>query len=302
MTQPFHVPDGRARRAAIGPVAGLPASLRRALTPGRDFRPMRSPRPGDWLAEYGERGQTYEDFVRSHPRRPDGAHRKIAVQPIGVFDPDGSPPIFALRRYVELFFGLAGEVLPPLSPADHEFTSRINPVTKKPQLHAGEVLHYLWRTIPPDAFCIIAVTQEDLYPDPEWNYVFGQASLTERVGVVSFARYDPAFFGRRRNAAFHTTSLRRSGKVICHETGHMLGLEHCIFFRCVMNGGNNLRESDARPMHACPVCLRKLQHSLGFDVVHRYEGLVNFYAASGLDREAKWVEKRLRFIAGRDGA
>jgi archaemetzincin len=34
---------------------------------------------------------------------------------------------------------------------------------------------------------------EDLYPDPAWNFVFGQASLRERVEVFSFARYDPAF-------------------------------------------------------------------------------------------------------------
>jgi archaemetzincin len=32
---------------------------------------------------------------------------------------------------------------------------------------------------------------EDLYPEPSWNFVFGQASLNERVGVYSFARYGP---------------------------------------------------------------------------------------------------------------
>jgi hypothetical protein len=37
----------------------------------------------------------------------------------------------------------------------------------------------------------------------------------------------------------------------------LISLEHCIFFRCIMNGSNHLDESDARPMFFCPVCLRK---------------------------------------------
>ena len=39
------------------------------------------------------------------------------------------------------------------------------------------------------------VTLRDLYPSPEWNYVFGEASIKDRVGIYSFARYDPHFFG-----------------------------------------------------------------------------------------------------------
>ena len=34
----------------------------------------------------------------------------------------------------------------------------------------------------------------DLYPRDEWNYVFGLASIRERTGVFSFARYDNRFF------------------------------------------------------------------------------------------------------------
>ena len=61
-----------------------------------------------------------------------------------------------------------------------------------------DVLNFLRTKLPSDAFCILAVTMEDLYPDPTWNFVFGQASLTERIGVYSFARYDPAFYGEKR--------------------------------------------------------------------------------------------------------
>jgi len=94
----------------------------------------------------------------------------------------------------------------------------------------------------------------DLYPEPSWNFVFGQASLRERVGVYSFARYDSAFYGEARDRDYETLLLRRSCKVLAHETGHMFGLAHCIYFNCLMNGSNHLAESDRRPLHLCPVC------------------------------------------------
>jgi hypothetical protein len=41
----------------------------------------------------------------------------------------------------------------------------------------------------------------------------------------------------------------------------MFGIEHCVWFRCLLNGSNHFAESDARPSHLCPVDLRKLQLS-----------------------------------------
>ena len=96
--------------------------------------------------------------------------------------------------------------------------------------------------------------------------------------------------------------LRRSGKVLVHETGHMFGLQHCIYYRCVFNGSNHLAESDARPMHACPVDLRKLQHSIGFSVTRRYAALHRFYRKAGFDDEAQWTRRRLDWILGKDEA
>lgn len=135
---------------------------------------------------------------------------------------------------------------------------------------------------------MLAVTMTDLYPDPKWNYVFGMASLEDRVGVFSFARYshkDPK------------QVLRRAAKVLTHETGHMFGIEHCIFYECNMNGGNHLREMDGTPLHLCPVCLRKMQHAVGFDLKVRYQKLLNFYTKHGLKVEGEWTKKRLKRLA-----
>ena len=176
------------------------------------------------------------------------------------------------------------------------FTSRTNSMTRRRQILTTDILDWLKKKLPADGFCLVAITMEDLYPEPSWNFVFGQASLTERVEVYSFARYDPAFYGEARGEGYQALLLRRSVKVLSHETGHIFGLAHCIHFSCVMNGSNHLQESDHRPLHLCPVCLRKLQSSVGFDVVKRYQHLEKLDGESGFEDEAAWLAKRLARI------
>jgi archaemetzincin len=65
-----------------------------------------------------------------------------------------------------------------------------------------------------------------------------------------------------------------------------------------MNGSNHLAESDARPMHLCPVCLHKLQHSIGFNVMEHYQKIFHFHRNYDFDREAQWVNRRLEYILG----
>jgi len=59
-----------------------------------------------------------------------------------------------------------------------------------------------------------------------------------------------------------------------------------------------LKESDSGPVHLCPVCVRKLQYSIGFDVVARYVKLFQFYKKVGFDDEVQWMGKRLKWILG----
>ncbi len=66
-----------------------------------------------------------------------------------------------------------------------------------------------------------------------------------------------------------------------------------------MNGSNNLEESDAAPMHLGPLCLRKLQSSVGFDPLHRYRTLEKFYARHKFTEENAWVKQRIAEITGK---
>ena len=189
----FKPPGHEERLKAIGSMAGLPETLRLALDPGTDFEPIPPPKPGDWLAAHPEPGQTFEEFVCSRPNRPDQTRNKIYLFPLGEFSLEGSPPVEILNEYTEVFFGMRTEVFSPKTGGDPRFTTRINPFTRERQILSTDVLSYLKSLLPGHAFCLLAITRQDLYPDPAWNFVFGQASLRDRVGVFSFARYDPAF-------------------------------------------------------------------------------------------------------------
>ena len=186
------------------------------------------------------------------------------------------------------------KILPSVS--IENFPTRRNPFTNNSQILTTDILRFLKARVPADACCVLAITMEDLYPEASWNFVFGQASLRDRVGVYSFARCDPEFYGEGRTSGYEVLLLRRSCKVLAHETSHMFGLTHCTFFNCLMNGSNYLAESDRRPLHLCPVCLRKLQWSVGFDAVARYTALERFNRSAGFSDETEWLKARIRKI------
>lgn len=289
----FTPPDKETRLKAIGLLDNIPDDWKKPFLPGDDFRPMGYPHPGDWLAEHHEPGQTFRTFVRKGYRKPSLEHEKIYIQPLGTFPVGQSPSLIKLKTYAEDFFGMPVKLAPAIIPNPLQFSPRKNTFTKKVQLLTPEILAYLEDNKPADAYLVLGVTMTDLYPRDSWNFVFGQANMDARVGVFSFARYDPLFYGEERDSGYEQVMLERSLKVMVHEMGHMFGLWHCIYFQCVMNGSNHLAETDSRPMHLCPVCLRKLQYSTGFEVRERYRSLGKFYRQNGFEAQAAFLRRRL---------
>jgi archaemetzincin len=272
---------------------------KQAAIPDDLFPDIPDPGPGDWLSENFEPGQRFVDFLRERKRVPDQAKDRIYLQPIGSFDLVNSPPLEALKACAEAYFTLRVTVLNPLTPEREHIRSRINPATGIHQVRSADIMKLISSHMPDDAFCILGVTMEDLYPDEHWNFIFGEASSAEGTGIFSFARHDPAFYGEPRGNDSSLLLLRRSCKVLVHETAHLFFLSHCIYFHCIMNGSNHIEESDARPLHFCPICLRKLQASTGLEIFTWYKGLMHFYDEYGLAEEAGWVRQRLDRIAKR---
>ncbi len=282
---------------ALGPTSHLPEVLQRALDPGNDFSPLPAPGMQDWLAAHQEHGQTYDEFVNGPWPTPNPTRRVIYLQPLGDFPLLSSPRLDLLQEFVTAFTSLETRLLPPIRGVEARFSVRTNPLTRTRQVLTTDILWFLQSRLPDNAFCMFGLTMADLYPEPEWNYVFGHASMTERVGAFSFARLDPLFYGDLVNSEERSRRiLKRSLKMLAHETAHMFGIGHCIYYHCVINGSNHLKESDAAPLNLCPICLRKLQSSVGFDVVAYYLHLAAFYRRAGFRDEARWVSRRLSKI------
>jgi archaemetzincin len=292
---PFEPPNATARARALGSLDGVPPKLRTALTDRAAFEPIPKPGISDWLTAQHEPGQTYDAFVASHPNRPDEKRHTLYLQPLGEFGGPDAPSLDVLARFAGAFFTLPVTTLPPHEVEGLGVTDRLNRDTHVKQLLTTDLLRLLKERLPDDAFADLGLTMQDLYPDPRWNFVFGQASLADRVGVYSFARYAP------KSAANPDLDpakvvLLRGAKVLAHETGHMFGLQHCTYWRCLMNGSNHLGELDARPLHLCPVCLRKIEWSVGFDVEERYRRLEEAAKAAGFDEEARWLDGRVHAL------
>lgn len=254
------------------------------------------PAPGEWLAEHPEPGQTYLQYVRSNPVRPDRKRRTIYVQPLGEFT-DAQRKVVALTcEYMHHYFNLPVRMRDALSltmiPAS---ARRVHPTWKVDQILSTYVLEsVLAPRLPADAVAYIAFTPIDLWPGEGWNFVFGQASLSERVGVWSFNRFgDPD----QSDAAFKLCLLRTL-KLATHETGHMFSMAHCTLFECNMCASNHLEEADRRPSWLCPQCLAKLCWVTSAEPREHFQRMAAFAKAQGFTKEQEFYERSLAAIGG----
>ena len=258
------------------------------------FKRMPPPKPGDWRAAHPEQEQSFAAYTRATAVRPTEDRHMLVVAQVGPMNEAQGKQLAVLAEFLGLFYVLPGRQGPPLGLEGVTGRDRTILGREMRQYHTGDILRkVLAPALPGNAVCLQGVTMEDLYPDPSWNYVFGEASLAGRVGIYSLVRFQPAFWGEADAEAGRRLAFLRSLKTLVHETGHMFGLHHCQTYECVINGSNSLTESDARPIHLCPVCLKKLRWNLGFDVVERYEALRAFYTKHGMTDQAAWVAKRL---------
>ncbi len=255
------------------------------------FKLMGKPKPDEWLARFKEDGQTFEQYINSNPTLPTEERKIIYVQPIGKFNSEQQKVIKLTAEYIENHFGLTVKLLPiqklkePLSLENY----RINQFSKNKQIRTGFVMDNLLRpNLPKDAAALIAFTNEDLYLDKSFNFVFGQASLENRVGVWSLYRFnDEHNFDK---------FLTRTIKIAVHETGHMFSIAHCTKYECVMSGCNHLGETDKHPIDACPECIAKICWFSKIEPKKRYEKLAGFCNKNGLNVEAKEFREKVKAV------
>ncbi|MGG5209764.1 Zn-dependent protease [Chryseobacterium sp. MIQD13] len=239
-------------------------------------------KPGDWRYSRNEKFQTFEDFQKLKKIKPEQGKNTIYLQPIGEFNELQKKEILLTKEYLSRYFQLETKVLPALANTIFPKTVRRISTEGQEQILAGYVLDsILIKRKPEDAVVFMGITEKDLFPKPEWNYVFGLASYEDGVGVTSMYRFSD---GHLSDANFNE-SLERLIKISSHELGHMFGISHCLNANCVMNGTNSLSETDYHFARACSLCQQKLNSSIQYDHKKRLLDLKNFFEKQHLNSE-----------------
>lgn len=256
-------------------------------------KPLSEPKPGDWLSSHDENGQSFDQYFKNKNLvSPLQNKNTIYIQPIGSFTSWEKRIIDWNTEYIQLFFGLKTVQLKPISekniPKDKQ---RIH--LGNEQIDASYIINNLLpKRIPKDGIVIMALTAKDLYPKPEWNFVFGLASYQKRTGVSSIFRYSDESLNEKN---YHLC-LQRIIKTSTHEISHMFSVAHCINAVCLMNGVNNREEADSRPNVLCSECLTKLSWNLNFDNVVRFNRLIIFMNEHHLDNDALVLGNQLNVL------
>jgi archaemetzincin len=247
--------------------------------------------PGDWLAHHKEPGQTFRQYLASSPTTPRGKRRAIYIQPIGPFSAKEQQVLDLTADFMSRYFCLPVKVSRglPLSTIPAKARRR-HPTWGMRQILTTYVLRKVLKPrLPEDASSYLGLTAVDLWPGRGWNFVFGQASLRDRVGVWSIKRNGDLY----ESPSSYRLFLLRTLKTATHETGHMFSMHHCTAYECNMCGSNNRLESDRRPLALCPECLAKLTWATRCDPAARFRRLASFCDKHGLKAEAAFFRRSL---------
>ena len=100
--------------------------------------------------------------------------------------------------------------------------------------------------------------------------------------------------------------LSRVCQTASHELGHCFGMDHCVYYACVMQSTSSLAEDVRQPPYLCPVDLAKILRATNADEKERYDALFAFcmdhpyvptFAAYGA-----WIENYTKRLEPKPGS
>ena len=101
---------------------------------------------------------------------------------------------------------------------------------------------------------LLGVTGYDLFV-PVLTFVFGEAQLGGRCGLVSLHRLREEFYGMPPSREL---LMDRVAKEAIHELGHTFGLRHCPDWNCAMASAHAVERLDLKRAELCADCSRRI--------------------------------------------
>jgi len=157
--------------------------------------------------------------------------RKLCI----VYDEKSAAAVPSVKEALNTVFGMETDEVHQLDAAEVKGAFNL----KRRQYDASKLLNYLIKSTTAKARSAdlrLWIISDDLYL-PRMNFVFGVAH-PGKAAVISTHRLD---------------SLDLIKKEAIHETGHVLGLQHCNN-NCVMQFSNSLYEAKEKPATLCERC------------------------------------------------
>ena len=122
------------------------------------------------------------------------------------------------------------------------------------QYDANKLLKEIDSKIEPDAFKTLGLFRVDLFI-PILTYIYGQAFLNGRTGIVSLHRLKNELYGLSTDENLLTERFK---KIVIHELGHTFGLKHCHTPACVMLSSTYVEDIDQKNVSLCAKCKKEI--------------------------------------------
>lgn len=320
----FKVLDIKEGCDAVGEALGVSAV---DTSEPRPWNPIKPPYTPDWLCQFKEDGQTFEQFwerVQSsalslfHPQNY--TRNVIYLLPT----PEVVPAVVdnLVRLLSAYLHPLKVKKLPVLAGWD-KVPRKMYATTKKPRVDTQDLpkLEGVQKALSEqnDLAVLVLLSGLDLFTenkDPTLELTLASSFPETRLTCVNMARLHISFYGSgsclsaAAKKAHEIDMLTRALKITSHEVLRSLGFQNCVYFNCNMNGAMP-HEVDSRSLYLCPVDLRKYLELMGplcgssvspdQLALQRYEAMKKEISAllDSRSTNLEWLEKRIVFLSSR---